>query len=72
LQGNFNLPGRFFNALAAMDFESLGYGIVALFVVGRALSVSIWKFRRIEKTLEYVGVNPVSVARAKRKSGAEL
>jgi high-affinity nickel permease len=44
-----NLHGQFFNALAALDFESLGYSIVALFIVGWGLSVLIWKFRRIEE-----------------------
>jgi hypothetical protein len=43
-----NLHGRFFNALAVLDFESLGYAIVTLFVVGWALSVLIWKIRRME------------------------
>jgi len=49
LVGELNLHGWFFNALAALDFESLGYAIVALFVVGWALSVLIWKFRRMEE-----------------------
>lgn len=49
LGGELSLHGRFFNALAALNFESLGYAIVALFVVGWALSVLIWKFRRIEE-----------------------
>jgi high-affinity nickel-transport protein len=49
LSRELNLHGQFFNALAALDFESLGYAIVALFVVGWALSVLIWKFRRIEE-----------------------
>ena len=44
-----DLHGPFFNALAALDFESLGFAIVALFVVGWVLSVSIRKFRRLEE-----------------------
>ncbi len=44
-----NLRGPFFDALTALDFESLGYGIVALFVAGWALSVSIWKLGRMEE-----------------------
>jgi len=49
LAGKLNLRGRFFNELAALDFETLGYAIVGVFVVGWALSVLIWKFRRIEE-----------------------
>ncbi len=35
--------------LNALDFEKLGYGIVALFVLTWASSVAIWKGRRIEE-----------------------
>lgn len=48
LGGALNWHGRFFSTLAALDFETLGYAIVAMFVVGWALSVSIWKYRRLE------------------------
>jgi high-affinity nickel-transport protein len=48
LGSEFNWHGRFFSTLAALDFETLGYAIVAMFVVGWALSVSIWKYRRLE------------------------
>jgi high-affinity nickel-transport protein len=44
-----NLHGPFFSALAALNFESLGYAIVALFVIGWVLSVSLWKLRRMEE-----------------------
>ncbi len=49
LAGQLNLHGPFFNALAALDFEILGYAIVAVFVVGWALSVFIWKYRRMDE-----------------------
>jgi len=42
------LHGWFFERLAALDFETLGYGIVALFIVGWGLSVAIWKIRRLD------------------------
>ncbi|HUY37910.1 MAG TPA: hypothetical protein VMV13_03720, partial [Candidatus Binataceae bacterium] len=48
LGSELNWHGRFFSTLAALDFETLGYAIVATFVVGWALSVSIWKYRRLE------------------------
>jgi high-affinity nickel-transport protein len=44
-----NLHSRFFNALAALNFESLGYAIVAFFAAGWALSVLLWKLRRMEE-----------------------
>jgi high-affinity nickel-transport protein len=44
-----NSHGPFFHALAALDFETLGCAIVALFVVGWAPSVLIWKYRRMEE-----------------------
>jgi nickel/cobalt transporter (NiCoT) family protein len=42
------LEGGFWDWLNGLDFETLGYAIVALFVVMWAMSVSIWKLRRIE------------------------
>jgi high-affinity nickel-transport protein len=35
--------------LLALDFEQLGYGVVALFVLAWAISVVVWKTRRIEE-----------------------
>jgi nickel/cobalt transporter (NiCoT) family protein len=40
------LRGRFADGLVTLDFTSLGYAIVALFVLGWACSVFIWKIRR--------------------------
>ena len=44
----FGLSGRGWDTLGNLDFETLGYGIVALFVIMWAASVAIWKLRRIE------------------------
>ena len=41
------LSGGFWTA-DSLDFETLGYGIVALFLLMWAASVAIWKLRRIE------------------------
>jgi nickel/cobalt transporter (NiCoT) family protein len=49
LATEFRLHNHFFDALSALDFETLGYLIVALFVVGWAGSVALWKARRIEE-----------------------
>ena len=40
--------GGFFSALSALNFETLCYLIVGLFVTGWAISVVLWKVRRIE------------------------
>lgn len=48
------LHGRLIDALGALNFESLGYLIVALFVVWWAGSVGLWKLRRMEDRLEPV------------------
>ncbi|HYX83977.1 MAG TPA: HoxN/HupN/NixA family nickel/cobalt transporter [Gaiellales bacterium] len=42
------LTGGFWDTLNRLDFETLGYGIVALFVLMWAMSVAVWKLRRIE------------------------
>jgi high-affinity nickel-transport protein len=42
------LSGGFWDWLNNLDFETLGYAVVALFVLMWAMSVSIWKLRRIE------------------------
>jgi nickel/cobalt transporter (NiCoT) family protein len=42
------LSGGFWDWLQNLDFATLGYAVVALFVVMWAMSVSIWKLRRIE------------------------
>jgi len=42
------LSGGGWDTLNALNFETLGYGIVALFLLMWAGSVAIWKLRRIE------------------------
>jgi len=43
----FKLRGGFADGLVTLDFASLGYAIVALFVLGWACSVFVWKIRRM-------------------------
>lgn len=47
-----NLHGEFFTWLVKLDFESLGYVIVGMFVVGWGCSVAIWKVRRMDEGCE--------------------
>jgi nickel/cobalt transporter (NiCoT) family protein len=49
LVASLGLHGRFFQALSAISFQTLGYMIVAFFLVGWGSSVVLWKVRRIEE-----------------------
>lgn len=49
LIGMLNLHGRFYDALAALDFGVLGYLIVGMFVSAWALSFAVWKFGRLDQ-----------------------
>ena len=50
LSGELNLTGVFWNWLNTLDFETLGYGIVAVFIVSWFASIAIYKFKKIETT----------------------
>ncbi len=43
------LDGGFWGWLAGLDFGTLGYGVVGLFVATWAVSALVWKARRIEE-----------------------
>jgi high-affinity nickel-transport protein len=45
----FNLTGPFFDWVNNLDFNMIGYFIVALFVVTWAAAVAVWRFGRIEE-----------------------
>jgi len=47
--GMLGLRGRFYDAVAALDFGILGYLIVGMFLAAWALSVAVWKFGRLEQ-----------------------
>ncbi|MEP6548913.1 MAG: HoxN/HupN/NixA family nickel/cobalt transporter [Gammaproteobacteria bacterium] len=49
LCGLLGLHGRYWDFLVTLDFGSLGYVIVAMFLLAWALSVGLWKFRRIAR-----------------------
>jgi high-affinity nickel-transport protein len=44
----FSLEGTFWSFLDSLDFGKIGYAVVGLFVVTWAISVLVWKVRRIE------------------------
>jgi high-affinity nickel-transport protein len=49
LTGMLELRGRFFDAVAALNFGVLGYLIVGTFLLAWVLSVAVWRFGRIEE-----------------------
>ena len=48
LSKELNLTGGIWNWLRGLDFETLGFAIVAMFVVSWLVSVAIYKYKRIE------------------------
>jgi high-affinity nickel-transport protein len=59
LIGMLELHGRGYDFIAGLDFGSLGYVIVGMFLVAWGLSVAIWKFGRLEErySMEFVPHN---------------
>lgn len=49
LSTELNLSGGFWVWLNALDFETIGYAIVGIFVVTWAVSISYWKYKRFEQ-----------------------
>jgi len=43
------LTGGFWGWLSDLDFETIGYGIIAIFLVTWLVSVAIWKIRRFDQ-----------------------
>jgi len=48
LSGELSLGGAFWSFIDRLDFESLGFGIITIFILSWAASIAIYKFRRIE------------------------
>ena len=60
---NLGLRGGFWDSLNNLDFGTLGYAVVGLFIVVWAVSVSVWKLRRIEDRWNAMVTNePTSVS----------
>lgn len=49
LANELSLTGIFWDWLNGLDFETLGFGIIAIFLVSWLVSVAIWKYRRFEE-----------------------
>lgn len=48
LSGELNLSGGFWDGLNGLDFETLGFGIIAIFVIAWVVSMAIYKYKRYE------------------------
>ena len=56
LSGELNLQGPFWVWLARLDFETIGYGIIGIFVVSWLASVALWRYKRFDEEIVRQGV----------------
>jgi high-affinity nickel-transport protein len=49
LANNLSLTGPFWDWLSSLDFESIGFGIMLIFLVSWLASVAIWKHKRFDE-----------------------
>lgn len=56
LSGELNLRGPFWVWLARLDFETIGYGIIGIFVFSWLASVALWRYKRFDEEIVRQGV----------------
>ena len=44
-----SLTGAFWNWLSSLDFETIGFGIIIIFLTSWLVSVAVWKYRRFDE-----------------------
>ena len=49
ISGELSLSGGFWSWLNTLDFETMGYGIVAIFVASWLVSLAYWKYNKFEQ-----------------------
>jgi high-affinity nickel-transport protein len=49
LANELSLSGVFWNSLNALDFESIGFVVIVIFLVSWLVSVIIWKYKGLDK-----------------------
>jgi len=59
LSMEFGLSGGFWDWLDGLSFESIGYGIVAIFVIAWAASVLVWKYKKFDQIPSLLGTSPI-------------
>jgi high-affinity nickel-transport protein len=50
--GELRLSGAFWDWLVGLDFESIGFGIIVIFLASWVVSTAIWKFRGLNEIPE--------------------
>ncbi len=53
LSSELGLSGGFWDWLNALDFERIGFGIVAIFVLSWLVSLGYWRYRRFDKQFTF-------------------
>ncbi len=51
VSGEFNLEGPFWSWVGTLDFETIGFGIVGIFIFSWLLSLAYWKYKRYDEIL---------------------
>lgn len=44
-----NLTGAFWDWMGGLDFETIGFGIIVIFLLSWLVSAAIWKYRRFDE-----------------------
>ncbi len=50
LSSKLNFSGWFWNGLNSLDFEAIGFGIVAIFIASWLVSLGYWKYKKFDNT----------------------
>ena len=59
LSMEFGLNGGFWDWLDGLNFESIGYGIVAIFVIAWAASVLVWRYKKFDQNPPLFVTSPI-------------
>jgi high-affinity nickel-transport protein len=49
IAGELRLVGPFWDWLANLDFETIGFGIIVIFLVSWLISTAVWKYKRLDQ-----------------------
>jgi nickel/cobalt transporter (NiCoT) family protein len=61
LSSELNLNGLFWNWLNALNFEMIGFGIVAIFVVSWLVSFGYWQYKQFDKVVPFNQIQQSSI-----------
>jgi nickel/cobalt transporter (NiCoT) family protein len=61
LSNELNLNGLFWNWLNALNFEMIGFGIVAIFVVSWLVSFGYWQYKQFDKVVPFNQIQQSSI-----------